>query len=132
MEAKKVTGDDLREAAEKYKNWGKWGPDHEIGTLNYTQADDIVAAARLVRKGKVISLALPYDNRGPQGGKSDYPALGRFNPIHVMLRTGTDAYSGVLDDRKIRAADDILIMPTQCGTQWDAISHVFYGNHMWN
>ena len=36
MAAQKVTRDDLREAAEKYKNWGKWGPDDEIGTLNYT------------------------------------------------------------------------------------------------
>src|ERR1043166_8643129 len=33
--------DDLA-AAEKYKNWGKWGPDDEIGTLNYTSAEDIV------------------------------------------------------------------------------------------
>ena len=29
--AKKITRDDLRAAAEKYKNWGKWGPDDEIG-----------------------------------------------------------------------------------------------------
>ena len=34
--AKKITRQDLRDAAEKYKNWGKWGPDDEIGTLNYT------------------------------------------------------------------------------------------------
>ncbi len=32
--------------------------------------------------------------------------MGRTNPIHTMLRTGTDAYSGVLDKRGIRAADD--------------------------
>ncbi len=37
MAGRKVTRDDLRDAAEKYKNWGKWGPDDEIGTLNYTQ-----------------------------------------------------------------------------------------------
>lgn len=34
MPAKKVTRQDMREAAEKYKNWGKWGPDDEIGTLS--------------------------------------------------------------------------------------------------
>ena len=66
MAGRKVTRDDLRQAAEKYKNWGKWGPDDEIGTLNYTQAEDIVAAARLVKKGKVISLALNFENSGPQ------------------------------------------------------------------
>jgi kynurenine formamidase len=49
-----------------------------------------------------------------------------------MIRTGTDAYSGVLDKRGIRAADDIVTMPLQCGTQWDGLGHVFYENNMWN
>jgi len=48
------------------------------------------------------------------------------------LRTGTDAFSGVLDSRKIRGADDLIIMPMQCGTQWDGLGHIFYGDHMWN
>ncbi|TMH22961.1 MAG: cyclase family protein [Betaproteobacteria bacterium] len=129
---RKLTRQDLREAAEKYKNWGRWGPQDEIGTLNYTRPEDIVAAARLVRKGKVISLALNFDNAGPQGAKSKYPTLGRINPLHTMLRTGTDAYSGVLDHRGIRAADDMVVMPLQCGTQWDGLGHVFYENYMWN
>jgi len=132
MPGRKLTRQDLREAAEKYKNWGKWGPNDEIGTLNHTQPEDIVAAARLVKKGKVISLALNFDNNGPQGAKSKYPSLGRINPLHTMLRTGTDAYSGVLDPRGIRAADDMVVMPLQCGTQWDGLGHVFYENHMWN
>lgn len=132
MSQRKLTRDDLRKAAEKYKNWGRWGPQDEIGTLNHTTAQDIVAAARLVRKGKVISLALNFDNHGPQGAKSKYPALGRINPLHTMLRTGTDAYSGVLDHRGIRAADDMVVMPLQCGTQWDGLGHIFYENNMWN
>jgi kynurenine formamidase len=132
MSTPKITREDLRAAAEKYKNWGKWGPDDEIGTLNYTTAEDIVAAARLVRKGKVISLALNFDHTGPQGAKSKYPSLGRINPLHTMLRTGTDAYAGVLDHRGIRAADDMVVIPLQCGTQWDGLGHVFYENYMWN
>src|SRR6266496_523917 len=132
MAACKLTREDLAKAAEKYRNWGRWGPDDEIGTLNHVSAEDIVAAARLVRKGKVISLALNFDQHGPQGAKSKYPALGRINPLHVMLRTGTDAYSGVLDHRGIRAADDIVVMPLQSGTQWDGLGHVFYENSMWN
>jgi len=69
-ELRKLTLDDLHAAAERLKNWGKWGPDDEVGTLNYTTAEDIVAAARLVRKGKVMSLALAFDEKGPQGAKS--------------------------------------------------------------
>src|ERR671914_9262 len=132
MTKRKLSRHDLTEAAEKYKNWGKWGDDDEIGTLNYTTAEDIIAAAQLVRKGKVISLALNYDQHGPQGAKTKYPALGRINPLHMMLRTGTDAYAGVLDHRGIRAADDMVVMPLQCGTQWDGLGHVFYENYMWN
>src|ERR1019366_3954904 len=98
---RKLTMDDIRAAADRLKNWGRWGADDQIGTLNFTRPEDIVAAAQLVRKGRVISLALPYDQNGPQGGKTKYPAMGRFNPVHLMIRTGTDAYSGVLDSRKI-------------------------------
>ena len=80
----------------------------------------------------MISLALNFDHTGPQGAKSKYPAMGRTNPIHTMIRTGTDAYSGVLDKRGIRAADDMVTMPLQCGTQWDGLGHVFYESKMWN
>ena len=83
MPARKINRQDMRDAAEKYKNWGKWGPDDEVGTLNYTTAEDIVAATRLVKKGKVISLALNFDHTGPQGAKSKYPSMGRTNPIHT-------------------------------------------------
>jgi kynurenine formamidase len=130
--SKKISRQDLSDAAEKYKNWGKWGPDDEIGTLNFTEPEDIIAAAQLIKKGKVISLALNFDSSGPQGAKTKYPAMGRTNPIHTMLRTGTDAYSGVLDKRGIRAADDMVTMPLQCGTQWDGLGHVFYEDTMWN
>ena len=92
MTERKLTRDDLRTRRE-VQELGALGPADEIGTLNHTTAADIVAAARLVRKGKVISLALNFDNHGPQGAKSKYPALGRINPLHTMLRTGTDAYS---------------------------------------
>ena len=34
MAVRKVTRQDMRAAAETYKNWGKWGPNDEIGTLN--------------------------------------------------------------------------------------------------
>jgi kynurenine formamidase len=129
---RRLTRKDVHKAAKRFKNWGRWGKDDEIGTLNFTSASDIVAAARLVRKGKVISLALNFDERGPQGGKTKYPALGRFNPIHVMTRTGTDAYSGVLDHRKIRGTDDLVIMGLQSGTQWDGLGHILYYDNMWN
>ena len=108
------------------------GPERRDRHAQLHQPEDIIAATKLVKKGKVISLALNFDHTGPQGAKSKYPSMGRTNPIHTMLRTGTDAYSGVLDKRGIRAADDMVTMPLQCGTQWDGLGHVFYENNMWN
>ena len=36
--------DTVRALAERYSNWGRWGPDDELGTLNHIQASDVVAA----------------------------------------------------------------------------------------
>lgn len=49
-----------------------------------------------------------------------------------MLATGTDAVAGRQDGIRIRYADDMITMPLQCNTQWDALGHVFYGDKMWN
>jgi len=124
----KVTLKDINAAAERLKNWGRWGADDEIGTLNNISPRDIVNAARLIRKGKVFSLALNFDSSGPQKGQWG----GRFNPIHTMLATGTDAVSGRQESIGLRYADDIVTMPLQCGTQWDALGHIFFGEKMWN
>src|SRR3981189_2102949 len=86
----KVTLKDINAAAERLKNWGRWGADDEIGTLNNVSPQDIVNAARLIRKGKVFSWALNFDSNGPQNGLWG----NRFNPIHTMLATGTDAVAG--------------------------------------
>ena len=93
-----------------------------------------MAAARLVRRGQAISMALPFDESGPQTG-----AFGRFNPIHLMIRDGADAIAGtsVRDfyggvDRHFRGTDDMIIMPLQCGTQWDSLGHVVYDNKIYN
>ena len=88
----------------------------------------MVAAAGLIRKGRTFSLALNFDRNGPQKGLWG----NRFNPIHTMLATGTDAVSGTQDEGGIRYADDMVSLPLQCGTQWDALGHIFYDDKMWN
>src|SRR4029079_3547914 len=85
-------------ATEKLKNWGRWGKDDQIGTLNHVTPEDIVKAAGLIRSGKVCALGIPLDRTGPQTGLFG----GRFNPIHQMLATGTDAIAGQQDWNKIR------------------------------
>jgi Putative cyclase len=123
-----TTDERIQQAAKKYRNWGKWGKDDQLGTLNYITPEKIIQAARLVRAGRVISLALPYDSAGPQTG-----AWGRVNPIHTFVLTGTDAAAGVQPfPHGIGAADDAVTMFLQCGTQWDALAHIFDYGKMWN
>ncbi|MEO8837682.1 MAG: cyclase family protein [Herbaspirillum sp.] len=118
----------LRATAEKCKNWGRWGTDDEIGTLNFVTPEMIVKAGELIRRGRVFSLGLNFDRNGPQKGLWG----NRFNPIHTMLATGTDAVAGTQDKGGLRYADDTVNMPLQCGTQWDALGHIFYDDKMWN
>src|SRR5258708_13529525 len=103
----KVTLNDINASAERLKNWGRWGADDEIGTLNNISPQDIVNAARLIRKGKVFSLALNFDNQGPQNGRWG----NRFNPIHTMLATGTDAVAGPQESLELRYAHDLISTP---------------------
>jgi kynurenine formamidase len=122
----------VRELAAKYSNWGRWGAQDQLGTLNHLQPKDRVAAAALVRTGEVLSLSIPLDDKGPQNSAS-----GRINPLHLMTVHGRDFTSPGSAERDagrgyLQNADDMLILPTQCGTQWDGLAHVFFEQHMYN
>jgi kynurenine formamidase len=111
-------------AAERHRNWGRWGDDDERGTLNFVTPERIVAAARLVRKGRVIPLAIPFDQDGPQSG-----LYGRINPVHGMAFDGGDTLPL---PHGVGFADDTVFMPLQCATQWDALSHAFDRGKLYN
>lgn len=125
----KLDAKTVREWGRRYSNWGRWGRDDQLGTLNFATPERVLAACQLPRSGRVISCALDFDRHGPQTGFA-----GRHNPIHVMLADGCDALAGAQDflPGGFRYADDAVTMPLQCGTQWDALSHVFYDGRMYN
>lgn len=119
----------IYDAAKTISNWGRWGKDDQIGTLNNVTAADIVSAAGLVRKGRVFSLGLSLKEPIQSGLFG-----GRWNPIHTMLATGTDAAAGNQDEPApyLRYADDAINMPCQASTQWDALCHIFLDDKMYN
>ena len=119
----------IETASRELSNWGRWGDDDQIGTLNNVTPADIVDAARLVRKGKVFALGLSLKEPIQSGLFG-----GRWNPIHTMLATGTDAVLGNQDEPApyLRYADDAINMPCQASTQWDALCHIFMGDKMYN
>ncbi|SIT67391.1 cyclase family protein [Microbacterium sp. RU33B] len=114
--------------AEAYRNWGRWGQDDVLGTLNHIAPEHRVAAAALVREGTVVSLAQSFDTNGPQKGWRR-----RTNPVHTMTDTGTDAERGNQGfPHGIGGADDVISMPLQCSTQWDGLGHIFDHGNAWN
>jgi len=119
----------IEKAAKDLSNWGRWGADDQIGTLNFVTPADIVNAGTLIKKGRVFALGLSLKEPIQSGLFG-----GRWNPIHTMLATGTDAAAGNQDVPfpYLRYADDAINMPCQASTQWDALCHIFYGDKMYN
>lgn len=114
--------------SEAFRNWGRWGQDDVLGTLNFIDPAKRVQAAALVREGTVVSLAQAFDTDGPQKGWRR-----RTNPVHTMTDTGTDAERGTQGfPHGIGGADDVIAMPLQCSTQWDGLGHIFDHGNAWN
>ena len=115
-------------AAKRCSNWGRWGADDVLGTLNFLDEAKRLEGARLVRRGASFSLAQSFDMDGPQKGWRR-----RTNPVHTMLDTGTDAERGVQGfPHGIGGADDVISMPLQASTQWDGLGHIFDHGFAWN
>jgi kynurenine formamidase len=136
---------DFRRVGDDVRNWGRWGDADELGTLNFITPDKVAEAAGLVKHGKVFPLGVDFGSSGPQGALKF-----RHNPIHVMTVDGGDARSlprfgadwdrnpgakelgTYFQDELFRFNDDMVIMPLQAATQWDALSHVYYEDHLYN
>ena len=136
---------DFRRMADDVRNWGRWGDADEIGTLNFITAEKVAEAAATVTQGKVISLGGDFSAGGPQGAFKF-----RQNPQHVMTVDGGDAstlveygpqwlrnavasdVSAFFADNPFRFNDDLIVMPLQAATQWDALSHVYYEDKLYN
>lgn len=115
-------------AAKSYSNWGRWGEDDRLGTLNFLDEAKRREGAALVRRGASFSLAQSFDMNGPQKGWRR-----RTNPVHTMLDTGTDAaLANQGFPHGMGGADDVIAMPLQCSTQWDGLGHIFDHGKAWN
>jgi len=114
--------EDFRSVGNRLRNWGRWGADDEKGTINFVTPDKLVAAGKLIRKGAIFDLGIPFDVNGPQ------PGGGRINPVHLMSQTGdTQMFPG-----GFKYADDYIFMPLQGATQWDSLAHVYYDDQIYN
>jgi kynurenine formamidase len=105
-------------------NWGDFGPDDRLGTLNYIQHAQRLAAVAEIRVGLSFSLSLPLDvPRAPvlnprRKGPVIRPAEKNGVPVYrYPLATDVPGATDVVSD------DSVTLSP-QYSTQWDALGHI--------
>ena len=118
---------DLEQLAARVSNWGRWGADDQRGTLNLITPDAVARGISAARRGHVFSLAIPFDQTGPQWDNVHMPE--RTNP---ELRTHTVNVAFTGDTRDFTTSDDSFRMGSQAATHWDAIAHVGYDGKLYN
>jgi kynurenine formamidase len=98
----------FEKTGERYA-WGAFGPDDQLGTVNLLTPERVLAAARLVRTGRVINLSLPLDTPSTL-----YDGETRSGYKHRMT-TNRGGRDDMLDN-----------FAMQGSTQWDGLRHVRY------
>lgn len=88
--------------------WGVWGPDDQLGAINLLTPERALAAARLVRTGRVINLNLSLDEPNPPLVES----RKRYQHHITTHRGGRD--------------DSLDSFYLQFSSQWDGLRHVRY------
>jgi kynurenine formamidase len=108
-------------------NWGRWGAEDERGALNLVTPERTLAAAGACRTGKVYALGMPVGSRTP-------PVFTRPAPQRLALVGPSDAgeYERFGAPAGLGQAEDLLVLPSHCGTHMDALSHVFEDGAFWN
>lgn len=109
--------------AEQLRNWGRWGAEDQRGTLNHIGPEALKRGAASVTDGKLFNLGLKFDRNGPQLGG------GRFNPLVYVTDLFTPLNPAVPG---VCYSDDVIHMPLQSATQWDALGHVHYDGQLYN
>jgi kynurenine formamidase len=115
------------DTAAKVRNWGRWGPDDEVGTLNLIDEAARRRGAAAVESGRVFALGLPLSEaEGIQLGFVE----GRTNPTRTMVQVNRPVNAEEPD--WVCFSEDVLALATQCATHWDALAHSSYGGVIYN
>jgi kynurenine formamidase len=114
----------FQEISKRISNWGRWGDDDEIGTLNLITEEVVRAAASCVRSGKRFELAVDLKQQGIQTGMIP----GRVNPLHTMVAINWAMFG----EDAVATSDDAATLGLQAGTHWDGLGHVSHGGRLYN
>ena len=117
------TPDEMREIYESVKNWGRWGPEDELGALNLITPDKRREAAACVVSGQSVSCALELAVHASVENPS--PAL------HMMIQAGDDCLIPGVNFESVMDFVGVAFhgMAT---SHLDALCHVFVDGKMYN
>ncbi|MER6840553.1 cyclase family protein [Streptomyces platensis] len=115
---------EFHDIAKRVNNWGRWGADDEIGTLNLITPQAVREAAASIRGGRRIPLALPLRQDGVQTGVIP----GRVNPLHTMTAINQEIFG----PGTVATSDDAVTMGLQAATHWDGLAHVSHSGRLYN
>lgn len=110
-------------------NWGRWGEDDEIGTLNLLDAQHVLGSMSAVRQGRVLTLGLPFADPAGDPVWPDRIAARRTN---VRDRGTYAAGKAQPAAGGMEFADDVLYTYLQGTTHADALAHTWYGGQTYN
>jgi kynurenine formamidase len=116
---------EFQELAKKVNNWGRWGADDEIGTLNLITPEAVRRGVDCVHTGRAFPLGIPLSEAGPQTGYIP----GRINPLRTMISLNTPLTG---DPDEICFNDDVVVMGLQAATHWDSLVHAGYAGRLYN
>ena len=104
-------------------NWGDFGQDDQIGTLNYLTREVVRSAVQQVEIGQTFCLSLPLDYPGGNVlNERRHPPAIEPTEKKGMLYTNFPIgkfYPGAMDV----LSDDKVTLYLQYSTQWDALAH---------
>src|SRR5688572_8464215 len=97
---------DRRPSAPELSNWGVFGDDDEVGTLNYLTPDAVRRGVATVREGRAYPLNLPANL--PTNRPIGRPEFVKTAHLHNV------EFGGVVVN------DDHVLLATQGSSQWDS------------
>ena len=112
-------------------NWGKWGPDDELGCLNYLTPAEVLRGVQHIKSGEVFTLQAQM---GHPKGDPVFPGRKSIDRRNILDegswapgQEGAPQFPGGL-----HYADDVAEIFLQGSSQYDALGHVWYDGKIWN
>ncbi|MEX2147986.1 MAG: cyclase family protein [Candidatus Rokuibacteriota bacterium] len=131
-----VTQDRVEGYFKSLNNWGRWGHDDQLGTVNLITPARRAAAQALVRTGRTVSLArdmgpqpaLMYHATFPSNRERADVVLDRFDLVyHGYSITHIDALCHVAWDGELYNGRPFMQSVTAAGATWCPIDPLFDG-----